>query len=118
MWHKLMLRTRILLGYALILILTSALALFLILRMDALSERIDRLSSSGAAEADANTRLASQLAAIQRTVGTYVQQPDAERQRAASDALQKLAAEITQARTILTSPEQIKQLDDLDRRRV
>jgi anti-anti-sigma factor len=117
MWNKLTLRARILLGYGLILILTLALALFLVLRVDALSERIDRLSASGAAEAEANTRVASQLAAIQRTVGTYVQQPDAERQRAARAALQKLADEIAHARTILTSPAQLKQLDDLERRR-
>jgi anti-anti-sigma factor len=118
MWNKLTLRTRILLGYGLILILTLALALFLVLRVDALSERIERLNASGAAEAEANTRVASQLAAIQRTVGTYVQQPNAEQQRAAHDTLQKLATEIARARTILTSPAQLKQLDDLERRRI
>jgi hypothetical protein len=111
MWNKLTLRARILLGYGLILILTLALALFLVLRVDALSERIERLNASGAAEAEANTRVASQLAAIQRTVGTYVQQPNAEQQRAAHDMLQKLATEIACARTILTSPAQLKQLD-------
>jgi hypothetical protein len=50
--------------------LTLVMALFLVLRVDALSERIERLNASGAAEAEANTRVASQLAAIQRTVGT------------------------------------------------
>ena len=118
MWNKLTLRARILLGYGLILGLTLALALFLVLRVDALSERIERISAGGAAQAEANTRVASQLAAIQRTVGTYVQQPDAQRQREAYDALQKLAAEIARSRTILTSPAQLKQLDDLERRRV
>jgi rsbT co-antagonist protein RsbR len=118
MWHNLTLRARILLGYGLILVLTSALALFLVLRVDALSDRMERLSASGAAEADANTRVASRLAAIQRTVGNYVQQPNAEQSRVAQDALQKLAAEIARARTILTSPAQLERLDDLERRRV
>jgi rsbT co-antagonist protein RsbR len=118
MWHNLTLRARVLLGYVLILVLSSALVLFLVLRIDSLSSRIERLSAAGAAEADANTRVASQLAVIQRVVGTYVQQPDAERLQAARDALQKLVAEIAHARTILTSPAQLEQLDDLERRRV
>ena len=68
MWWNLNLRTRILLGYGLILVLAAGLALFLVFRVGDLNTRVKQLNSSVTFEATAGARVAAQVAATQRLV--------------------------------------------------
>jgi rsbT co-antagonist protein RsbR len=116
MWRNLNLRMRILLGYGLILALAAILALFLLLRIDALNGRIKQLNDSVAMEAGAGASLAAQVAATQQHVERYLRQPQQQYFLAAQAALQNLDAEILHTHTMLASSSQQQRIDDLGRR--
>src|SRR5262245_58995773 len=75
MWRNLSLRTRILLGFGLVLLVAAALALFLVLRVADLNSRIKQLNTSATFEATTGAHVAAQVAASQRLVERYISQP-------------------------------------------
>ena len=116
MWRNLNLRTRILLGFGLVLLLAAALALFLVLRLADLNSRIKQLNTSATFEATTGARVAAQVAASQRLVERYISQPQQDNLQSAQFSLQELATEVERARTALAEPAQRPQLDELDQR--
>jgi rsbT co-antagonist protein RsbR len=116
MWRNLSLRTRILLGFGLVLLLAVALALFLVLRVADLNSRIKQLNSSATFEATTGARVAAQVAASQRLVERYISQPQRENLQSAQFSLQELATEVERARATLSESTQQSRLDELDRR--
>jgi hypothetical protein len=118
LWHNLRLRHRMLIGYGVMLALFAALALFFILRTNSLNTQIRSLSAEVATEAAVGTRLANAVAATQQAVDRYLQQPAPENLRTATDAQQRLATTIQEARAALVSPQQRPRLDVLGARLV
>jgi rsbT co-antagonist protein RsbR len=116
LWHNLRLRYRMLLGYGVMLALFTALALLFILRTNSLNARIRSLSAEIATEATVGTHLANVVAATQQAVDRYLQQPLPDNLRTATDAQQRLAAAIQDARAALVSPQQHSRIDDLGTR--
>jgi signal transduction histidine kinase/CheY-like chemotaxis protein len=112
-WHTLRLRTRILLGYGLILVLTSLLTLFLNSRTNALNEQIKQLNDAVARETTLGVQLDGQVATTQQAIDRYLQQPQPDNLRTANESLQRLADKIAAARAVLASPQQRQRLDDL-----
>jgi hypothetical protein len=113
LWHNLRLRTRILFGYGLMFALIAGLGLVLTLRTAALNSQIQQLSAEVATEAATGTRLAAQVAATQQAIDRYLQQPQPRNLRTATESLQHLAAEVSDARTVLVSLQQRQKLDEL-----
>ncbi|HET9223011.1 MAG TPA: HAMP domain-containing protein, partial [Roseiflexaceae bacterium] len=116
MWRNLSLRTRILLGFGLVLLVAAALALFLVLRVAELNSRIKQLNTSATFEATIGARVAAQVAASQRLVERYISQPQEENLQSTQFSLQELATEVERARTTLAESTQRPRLDELDRR--
>ena len=116
MWRNLNLRTRILLGFGLVLLLAAALALFLVLRVADLNSRIKQLNTSASFEATTGARVAGQVAVTQRLVERYNSQPQPENLQSAQFSLQELATEVDRARTTLADSAQRPRLDELERR--
>jgi anti-anti-sigma factor len=116
MWRNLKLRTRILLGFGLVLLLAAALALFLVLRVADLNSRIKQLNTSATFEATTGARVAAQVAATQRLVERYISQPQQENLQSAQFSLQELATEVDRARTTLADSPQRPRLDELEQR--
>ena len=116
MWRNLKLRTRILLGFGLVLLLAAALALFLVLRVADLNSRIKQLNTSATFEATTGARVAAQVAASQRLVERYISQPQQENLQSAQFSLQELETEVERARITLAGSAQQPRLDELDRR--
>jgi rsbT co-antagonist protein RsbR len=116
MWRNLNLRTRILLGFGLILLLAAALALFLVLRVADLNGRIKQINTSATFEATTGARVAAQVAMTQRLVERYLSQPQPENLQSAQFSLQELATEVDRARTTLADSAQRPRLDELEQR--
>jgi anti-anti-sigma regulatory factor/HAMP domain-containing protein len=116
MWRNLNLRTRILLGYGLILVLAAALALFLGLRVAELNSQIKQLNDSATFEATTGARVATQIATTQRLVERYLRQPQPENLQSAQFSLQELTTAINRAHTSLSGAAQRPSRDDLDQR--
>jgi signal transduction histidine kinase/DNA-binding response OmpR family regulator len=112
-WHTLRLRTRILLGYGLILVLTSLLTLFLNSRTNALNEQIKQLNDAVARETTLGVQLDGQVATTQQAIDRYLQQPQPNNLRTANESLRRLADKIAAAQAVLASPQQRQRLDDL-----
>jgi rsbT co-antagonist protein RsbR len=113
LWNNLHLRTRILIGYGLIITLSAALVLFLILRTSSLNAQIRKLSAEVTSEAATGTHLTAQVAATQQLIDRYLQQPVPDNLHAANAALPILTAEVENARTRLIDPEQRQRRDNL-----
>jgi anti-anti-sigma factor len=116
MWRNLNLRTRILLGFGLILVLAAALALFLVLRVAGLNSRIRQLNTSATFEAATGARVAAQVGATQRLVERYLSQPQQDNLQSAQFSLQELATAVDRARTTLADSTQRPRLDELEQR--
>lgn len=116
LWHNLRLRTRMLLGYGLMFVLVAALAIFLVLRTNALNQQIGHLSVQVTTEAAAGARLTSQVANTQQKIDRYLQQPTSDNLRNTTMVLQSLTAEIGSARVIAISKQQHEQLDAIANR--
>lgn len=106
MWHNRSLRTRILLGYGLILGLASALALFLVLRVDALNQNMQQLNNSVASETDIGVHMTADVLGAQYAVGRYLQQPQPEHLEGVYEALRQLTANIEQNQAVLSNSTQ------------
>jgi anti-anti-sigma regulatory factor/methyl-accepting chemotaxis protein len=112
-WNNLHLRTRILFGYGLIIILSAALVLFLLARTSRLNGQIRELSAEVTSEAATGAHLASQVATTQQLIDRYLQQTAPDNLRAANEALRSLSTAIEEARTKLADPEQRQRRDNL-----
>jgi anti-anti-sigma regulatory factor/HAMP domain-containing protein len=93
-WHDLSLRTRILIGYGLLVIIAVALSLFYVSRVNGLSQRIGDVNQSVAAEATAGAALAARAATVQQLVDIYLRQPEQPAREAALASLTTLEEEI------------------------
>ncbi len=113
LWNNLHLRTRIVFGYGLIIILGAALVLFLLIRTSGLNAQIRELSAEVTSEAAAGTHLTAQVATTQQLIDRYLQQPVPNNLHAANASLPLLATEIENARTRLIDPEQRQRRDNL-----
>jgi anti-anti-sigma regulatory factor/methyl-accepting chemotaxis protein len=113
LWNNLHLRTRILFGYGLIIILGAALVLFLLLRTSSLNAQIRKLSVEVTSEAATGTHLAAQVAATQQLIDRYLQQSVPDNLQAANTSLQTLATAVDDARPGLIDPEQRQRRDNL-----
>jgi rsbT co-antagonist protein RsbR len=113
LWNNLHLRTRIVFGYGLIIILGAALVLFLLIRTSSLNVQIRELSAEVTSEAATGTHLAAQVAATQQLIDRYLQQPARDNLQAANASLQTLATEVEDARTRIVDPEQRQRRDNL-----
>lgn len=113
MWHRLSLRTRILLGYGVGMVIMAGLVGLLLIRLEQINTAIVQLNTSAADDADIGVRLAGDVAAAQQSVNRYLQQPqEALRQQAHKD-LDALQAEMQQQRPRLTSASQQARAADL-----
>jgi hypothetical protein len=112
-WHTLRLRTRILLGYGLILILTSLLTLFLNSRANALNEQIKELNDTVARETTLGVQLDGQVASTQQAIDHYLLQPVPQNLRTAYDSLLLLSDTLSTAQTITTNAAQRQRLTAL-----
>jgi rsbT co-antagonist protein RsbR len=113
LWNNLHLRTRILLGYGLIVILGAALVLFLLAQTNSLNGQIRELSAEVTSEAATGAHLASQVATTQQLIDRYLQQSVPENLQAANQSLQSLTAAVDDARGQLSDPEQRQRRDNL-----
>jgi rsbT co-antagonist protein RsbR len=113
LWNSLYLRTRILLGYGLIIILGAALVLFLLARTSSLNTRIRELSAEVTSEEAAGTHLTAQVAATQQLIDRYLQQTVPDNLLAANESLQTLTTAVEDARPRLSDPEQRQRRDNL-----
>jgi anti-anti-sigma regulatory factor/nitrogen fixation/metabolism regulation signal transduction histidine kinase len=113
LWDDLRLRTRILLGYGLMFALIAALGLFLTFRTAALNSQIQQLSAEVEIEAATSSHLASAVAVTQQAIDRYLQQPQPDNLRTATEALQRLTNEVSSARAVLVSRQQRQHLDQL-----
>jgi rsbT co-antagonist protein RsbR len=113
LWNKLHLRTRIVFGYGLIIILGAALVVFLLIRTNRLNAQIRELSAEVTSEATTGTHLAAQVAATQQLIDRYLQQPVPDNLKAAKESLQTLTTEVEAARPRLVEPEQRQRRDNL-----
>jgi rsbT co-antagonist protein RsbR len=113
LWNNLHLRTRILLGYGLIIILSAALVLFLLARTSSLNAQIRELSAEVTSEAAAGTHLTAQVGATQQLIDRYLQQTTPDNLQTAKASLQTLTTAIDDARPMLTDPEQRQRRDNL-----
>jgi anti-anti-sigma factor len=112
------LRTRILLGYGLILVLAAALALFLLLRIGALNGRIKQINDSVVEEASIGTRVVNLVDTTQRAVERYLRAPQQSHYQEAYAALQELAAELKSDRNASINSTQRERMDDMSQRLV
>lgn len=110
LWRRLQLRSRILLGYAVSLILSSALSAFLISHVAALNTQIREVNVRAATENGLGIALSSKVATVQQAVDRYLQQPTADNKVNADSELQQLRTLIDASRPQLSSPQR---LDDL-----
>lgn len=113
MWRHLNLRTRILLGYGVILMLACSLALLLVLRINKLNDEIGQINASVAAATDASVRLAARVSDTQQTVDRYLQQPLVVERETVTASLAGLTSEVEELRQKLTNPAQRERLDHL-----
>ncbi|MEO7911829.1 MAG: STAS domain-containing protein [Roseiflexaceae bacterium] len=113
LWNNLHLRTRILFGYGLIIVLGAALVLFLLIRTSSLNAQIRELSAEVTSEAATGTHLASQVAATQQLIDRYLQQTVPGNLQAANASLQSFTAAVQDARPKLIDPEQRQRRDNL-----
>lgn len=118
MWQSLNVRTRILLGYGLILGLTAALAFFLAFRIETLNAQIARLNTSVAIEADIGAQLAARVSSTQQSIDRYLQQPRPDNLQSARESLQGLHEAVARAHTGLTGSAQLQRIDALARQAV
>jgi nitrogen fixation/metabolism regulation signal transduction histidine kinase/anti-anti-sigma regulatory factor len=116
MWQNLNLRTRILLGFGLVLLLAAALVSFLVLRVADLSSQIKQLNTSATFEATTGARVAAQVAASQRLVERYISQPQEDNLQSAQFSLQELSTEVERARSTLAESAQRQRLGELEQR--
>src|SRR4029079_13313369 len=117
-WRYMNLRTRILLGYGLILVLAAALALFLLLRIGALNGRIKQINDSVVEEASIGTRVVNLVDTTQRAVERYLRAPQQSHYQEAYAALQELAAELKSDRNASINSTQRERMDDMSQRLV
>ncbi|HET9221730.1 MAG TPA: hypothetical protein VFO07_04465, partial [Roseiflexaceae bacterium] len=113
LWDNLRLRTRILLGYGLMFALVAALGVFLTLRTATLNSQIQQLSAQVEKEVATSSQLASAVATTQQAIDRYLQQPQPDNLRTATESLQHLTNEVSSARAVLVSPRQGQHLDQL-----
>lgn len=113
LWNNLHLRTRILFGYGLIIILGAALVVFLLTRTSNLNAQIRELSAEVTSEAATGTHLTAQVAATQQLIDRYLQQTVPDNLQAANASLQTLTTAVEEARTKLADPEQHQRRDNL-----
>ena len=113
LWDNLRLRTRILLGYGLMFALIAALGVFLTFRTAALNSQIQQLSAEVEKEVATSSRLTFAVASTQQAIDRYLQQPQPDNLRTATESLQRLTNEVSSARAILVSPQQRQYLDQL-----
>ena len=113
LWNNLHLRTRILFGYGMTIILGAALVLFLLIRTSNLNAQIRELSAEVTSEAATGTHLAAQVAATQQLIDRYLQQPVPDNLHAANASLPILATEVENARTRPIDLEQRQRRDNL-----
>src|SRR5215212_7722224 len=113
LWNNLHLRTRIVFGYGLIVILGAALVLFLLIHTSSLNAQIRELSAEVTSEAATGTHLTAQVAATQQLIDRYLQQPVPDNLHAANASLPRLATEVENARLRLIDPEQRQRRDNL-----
>ncbi|MEP7190311.1 MAG: hypothetical protein ABI901_14060, partial [Roseiflexaceae bacterium] len=113
LWNNLHLRTRILFGYGLIIILGAALVVFLLTRTSNLNAQIRELSAEVTSEAATGTHLTAQVAATQQLIDRYLQQTVPDNLQAANASLQTLTTAVEEARTKLADPEQRQRRDNL-----
>src|SRR6266545_66120 len=113
MWHRLSLRTRILLGYGVGLLILSGLVALLLIRLEQINTTMVSLNGNSAAEAQIGARLAGQAALVQQAVNRYFQQPQEIYRQQAEQALDAFKAEIAQQRLMLTSGAQQARAADL-----
>lgn len=96
MWHRLSLRTRILLGYGLGLLVMAGLVGFLILRMEQIQSQIAEINATTAEEAELGAQLAARSAQVQQHVDRYLQQPQQANRAAVQLALSSFAQTLEQ----------------------
>jgi anti-anti-sigma regulatory factor/HAMP domain-containing protein len=113
MWHNRSLRTRILLGYGLILGLASALALFLVLHFDGLNHDMQELNTRVASATDVGMHMTRDVATTQQAVNRYLQQPEPAHLQAVHDAMSHLTTDLGRIEAVQTDPEQRMQLSEL-----
>jgi rsbT co-antagonist protein RsbR len=113
LWNNLHLRTRILFGYGLIMLLSAVLVLFLLARTSSLNAQIRKLSAEVTSEAATGTHLAAQEGATQQLIDRYLQQTVPENLQTANASLQTLTTAIDDARPMLVDPEQRQRRDNL-----
>jgi anti-anti-sigma regulatory factor/HAMP domain-containing protein len=113
LWNNLRLRTRILLGYGLVIALSVALVFFLLIRTNSLNARIRDLSAEVTNEAATGAHLTAQVAATQQLIDRYLQQPVPANLQAASASLRQLTDDVEDARARLADPEQRQRRDNL-----
>jgi anti-anti-sigma factor len=113
MWHRLSLRTRILLGYGVGLVIMAGLVGLLLVRLEAINATIVQLNTNAASDADIGVRLAGDVAAAQQSVNRYLQQPQEALRQQAHKNLDALQAEMAQQRPRLTGASQQARAADL-----
>jgi rsbT co-antagonist protein RsbR len=113
MWHNRSLRTRILLGYGLILGLASALAVFLVLHFDGLNQEMQELNTRVASETDIGIHMTRDVAIAQQAVNRYLQQPQPTNLQSVYDALRHLTIDLEQIQATHPNSPQQAQLNDL-----
>lgn len=114
MWHRLNIRTRILLGYGLILAFVLAMALFVAVRINHLNRQIREVNASVALEATIGAQLATEATLAQQWVDRYLQQPNDESLQQARAALQQLQDDSAAAQARIDNPEHLNRLIELD----
>jgi anti-anti-sigma regulatory factor/HAMP domain-containing protein len=110
LWARLRLRSRILVGYGIILAITTALTLFLIARAGLLASEIEQLSTTINAETTTSARLTAQVNATQEALERYLAEPTFNRLRDANEALESLTAAVATAQQQAATPMEQQQL--------
>lgn len=115
-WRRLTLRTRILIGYGLGLLVMSGLIGFLIVQLELINRRVVDLNANAAAEARLGAQLAARAAQAQQAVNRYLQQPQQANREQAATALDALASDLALQQSVLNSPAQRERTTDLGTR--
>jgi signal transduction histidine kinase/DNA-binding response OmpR family regulator len=113
-WHTLSLRTRILLGYALILVLASGLTVFLIARANVLNTQIIELNDEVERETALGVQLDRQVAGTQQAIDRYLLQTTPQNLDAANNSLRQVTDTLTTAQNGTTTPAQQERLTRLE----
>ncbi|GAB4112490.1 MAG: hypothetical protein Fur005_15770 [Roseiflexaceae bacterium] len=114
MWSNLRLRGRILLSYTILLLVMLAFASYSIFQLSSFIERITSLDRDVEATVRINTTLATAIGDIQRSVGTYRNNPTDQHAEQVREQLRALSTQISIARRELPNAVDRQRLIDLN----